>query len=91
VTNKKLYHLNKVEMIKTNNFPVSSVGSIEQCQLMPNGSSFFFLLFIYSYVYTLFESFLPSALLPPPSYPPLSLLPGRTCSALISNFIEEKT
>jgi hypothetical protein len=43
------------------------------------------LLFIYSHVHTLFGSFLPPAPLSTPS------LPGGTCSALISNFVEEKT
>jgi hypothetical protein len=47
-------------------------------------------LFIYSHVHTSFGSFLPPAP-PPPSLLLLSLLPGRTCSALISNFVEEKT
>jgi hypothetical protein len=47
-------------------------------------------LFIYSHVYTLFGSFLPPAthshsFLLSPS------LPGRSCSALITNFVEEKT
>jgi hypothetical protein len=53
-------------------------------------------LFVYSYVHTLFEPFLPPSLLPSP--PPLlflslpiPLLPGRTSSTLLSNFIEEKT
>jgi hypothetical protein len=49
-----------------------------------------FFLFIYSHMHILFGSFLPSA------SPSLSLLlhsslPGRTCSALVSNFVEEKT
>jgi hypothetical protein len=50
---------------------------------------FFFVvvyLFIYSYVYTLFG---PS--LPPVPHPLLLSLPGKTCSALFSNFVEEKT
>jgi hypothetical protein len=49
----------------------------------------FFLLFIYSYVHTLghFSPLppIPSLSLPPPS------IPGRTCSALFSNFVDEKT
>jgi hypothetical protein len=49
-------------------------------------------LFIYSYVHTLFRPFLPHT---PPStpsfFPPPPSLPGRTCSALFSNFVEEKT
>jgi hypothetical protein len=45
-----------------------------------------FFLFIYSHVHTLFGPFL---LTVPPSHP--SLLPGRNCSALFSNFVEEKT
>jgi hypothetical protein len=50
----------------------------------------FFSLFIYSNVHTLFEPFLP--LVPPASFFPLiPLLPGRTCPALFSNFVEEKT
>jgi hypothetical protein len=40
-----------------------------------------FFKFIYSHVHTLFGPSLP----PPPS------LSGRTCSALFSNFVEEKT
>jgi hypothetical protein len=44
----------------------------------------FYCLFIYSHVHTLFGPTLPSAT-PPPS------LPDRTCSALFSNFVEEKT
>jgi hypothetical protein len=47
-------------------------------------------LFIYSSMHTLFGPSLPTV----PcffhlSYPPL--LPGRTCSALFSNFVKEKT
>jgi hypothetical protein len=45
---------------------------------------FFFFLFIYLHVHTLFGPFLP--LLP---HPPPTLL--TSCSALISNFVEEKT
>jgi hypothetical protein len=49
-----------------------------------------FLLFIYSNVYSLLGPFLPHG--PVPFLYPLSLsLPGRTCSALFSNFFEEKT
>jgi hypothetical protein len=51
---------------------------------------FLFFLFIYSYVHTLFGPFLPLThhplLLPSPT-----LLPDRTCSALSSSFVEEKT
>jgi hypothetical protein len=47
-------------------------------------------LFVYSYVHTLFGPFFPST--PAPSlYPPLPSLPDRICSALVSNFVEEKT
>jgi hypothetical protein len=45
----------------------------------------FFILFIYSHVHILFGSFLPLPLTP--SLFPPSPLPGRTCSALISNFV----
>jgi hypothetical protein len=48
------------------------------------------LLFIYAHVHTLFGSFLPPALSPTLS-PLLPSLPGRACSTLISNFVEEKT
>jgi hypothetical protein len=48
--------------------------------------------FIDSHVHTLFGSFLPTSPLPRPTLSPLpTLLPGRTCSALINNFVEEKT
>jgi hypothetical protein len=47
-------------------------------------------LFIYSHVHKLFGPFLPPAPHPLP-LPVTPLLPGRTCSALISNFVEEKT
>jgi hypothetical protein len=49
----------------------------------------FFKLFIYSHVHTLghFSPLMP--LLPSPPFPPS--VPGSTCSALISNFVEEKT
>jgi hypothetical protein len=47
-----------------------------------------FFLFIYSHVHTLFGPFLPPA---PSLCPHPASLPGRTCSALISNFVEEKT
>jgi hypothetical protein len=50
----------------------------------------FFSLFIYSYVHTLFGPFLPPDICPLP-LAPLPSLPGRTCSALFSNFVEEKT
>jgi hypothetical protein len=43
---------------------------------------------IYSHVHTYFGSFLPAASLPHPLPIPTSL-PGRTCSALTSNFVEE--
>jgi hypothetical protein len=48
------------------------------------------LLFIYSHVHTLFGSFFP---LPPSSTlsPLPSSLPGRTCPAFITSFVEEKT
>jgi hypothetical protein len=46
-------------------------------------------LYIYSYVYTLFGPSLPLAS-HSTAPPPIPLLPGRTCSALFSNFVEEK-
>jgi hypothetical protein len=52
-------------------------------------NSFAHYLFIYSYVHALFEPSLPSTphlLL----LPITALLPGRPCSALFSNFVEEK-
>jgi hypothetical protein len=50
----------------------------------------FFFLFTYSHIHTLFGSFLPPAPTPTlPSQPPS--LPGRTCYALFSNFVEDKT
>jgi hypothetical protein len=51
-------------------------------------------LFIYSYVHALFGQFLFPAPTPSftPSLSPSTLsLPGRTCFALFSNFVEEKT
>jgi hypothetical protein len=49
----------------------------------------FFNSFIYSHVRTLFGSlFSPALNIQPLPYSPS--LPGRTCSALISNFVEEK-
>jgi hypothetical protein len=50
---------------------------------------FFYFFFIYSHVHTLghFSPLMP--LLPSPPFPPS--VPGSTCSALISNFVEEKT
>jgi hypothetical protein len=47
-------------------------------------------LLIYSYVYTLFGPSPPLPHIPSLSPQPPSL-PGRTCSALFSNFVEEKT
>jgi hypothetical protein len=46
-------------------------------------------IFVYSYVHTKFGSFLPPTphLLP---LPPTLLLPERNCSAIISNFVEER-
>jgi hypothetical protein len=53
---------------------------------------YFLFLFIYSHVHTLFESFLPPTPYPfPLPHTPPPLLPGRICSALISNFVKEKT
>jgi hypothetical protein len=49
----------------------------------------FFYLFIYSYVHTLFGPFLPLAPRALPLSPPTPLLPGKTCSALFSNFLGE--
>jgi hypothetical protein len=56
---------------------------------------FFFLFFFYSYVHTMFGSFLPPSphplpYLPCPSLSPHHLLPGRNYFALISNFVEER-
>jgi hypothetical protein len=51
-------------------------------------------LFIYSYVHTLFGPFHPTAPYTLPSLLPLlppPCLPGGTCSALFSNFVEKKT
>jgi hypothetical protein len=49
----------------------------------------FFLLFSYSQVHTLFGSFLP--LSPSPNLSPLPhSVPGRSCSAFITSFVEEK-
>jgi hypothetical protein len=50
--------------------------------------SLFFIIHLFTCAYIV--SFLPPASLPPPS-PFSPLPPGRTCSALISNFVEEKT
>jgi hypothetical protein len=52
---------------------------------LPFLKKFFLSLFIYSYVHTLFAIFplCPLPLLSTPSHP------GRTCSALFSNFAEE--
>jgi hypothetical protein len=47
----------------------------------------FIYLFIYLYVHTLFGPSLLPASRPLPLAPPS--LPGRTCSALLSNFVEE--
>jgi hypothetical protein len=47
-----------------------------------------FLLFIYSDVHTLFGPFLPPASCPL-LFPSTPSLPGRTCSALLSNFVED--
>jgi hypothetical protein len=51
-------------------------------------SIFFFHLFTCAYIVWVISS---PCSLPPPSSPDFPLLPGRTCSALISNFVEEKT
>jgi hypothetical protein len=51
---------------------------------------FFLLLFIYSYVHTLFGPFLFLSSASSLSNP-TPLLPGRTYSALFSNFVEKKT
>jgi hypothetical protein len=48
---------------------------------------FWLFLFIYSHVHTLFGSFLHPAPLP---HPLPHLLPGKSYSALITNFVEEK-
>jgi hypothetical protein len=51
----------------------------------------FFCLFVYSFihVHTLFGSFLPPASLPH-LFPLPSSVPGRSCSAFITSFVEEK-
>jgi hypothetical protein len=50
-----------------------------------------FCFFIYSYVNTMLGSFLPlPSLLSLPTSRPTPSLPGRNCSALISNFVEER-
>jgi hypothetical protein len=43
------------------------------------------------HMHTLFGSFLSSVPPPRPPCPSLLSLPGRTCSVLICNFVEEKT
>jgi hypothetical protein len=56
------------------------------------GFYFILFLFIYSYVHTQTMVWVISPPAHTPSLsPPHPLLPGRTCSALISNFVEEKT
>jgi hypothetical protein len=64
--------------------------SISENLLLAYSKAIDFLKFIYSHVHTLFASFLPPASSPIHSPLPYSLL-GRTCSALISDFAEEKT
>jgi hypothetical protein len=49
----------------------------------------FFVIILYSHVHTLFGSFLPHAPLLS-LYPLPTLVPGRSCSAFITNFVEEK-
>jgi hypothetical protein len=67
-------------------------GPVEQrscvCVLLHGRSSGF--LFTYSYVHTLFGPFLPPAHCTLP-ISPNPLASGQTCSALFSNFVEEKT
>jgi hypothetical protein len=64
-------------------FPTPSPTFVVFCVL-------FIYLFIYSYVHTWFGPFFPLPP-PPPSPPTPTLFPGRTYSALFSNFVEEKT
>jgi hypothetical protein len=63
----------------------------DKCKFPVLGKMFLFLnfLFIYSHVHTVFGSFLSPA--PHPLLLSPASLPGKTCSALISNFVEEKT
>jgi hypothetical protein len=60
-------------------------------KLMIGLFKFFNFLFIYSHVHTLFGPFLLPTPYPLHLLPWKLLLPGRACSALISNFVEEKT
>jgi hypothetical protein len=81
----------------------SGVGSFSKAftiKLMENMSSKYFLniyffkkLFYYSFIHMcihFFGSFIPSAPLPH-LLPASPLVPGRSCSAFITNFVEEKT
>jgi hypothetical protein len=51
---------------------------------------FFFIIHLFTCVYIVWV-ISPTCPSPPPSPPLLPSLPGRTCSALVSNFVEEKT
>jgi hypothetical protein len=63
-------------------------------EVLPQQKLRFFFYFFYSYVHTIFGSFLPPS--PPPFPPTPSLspttpsLPGRNYFALISNFVVER-
>jgi hypothetical protein len=74
---------------------LEGIASMFDCFLISGrvitaATPFLVYLFIYSYIHTLFG---PSILYPPTSslFPPPPSLPGRTFSALFSNFVEEET
>jgi hypothetical protein len=64
----------------------------DPCKPSPVSSFLFknFFLFIYSHVHTLFGSFLHPVPLPY-HFPLPHSVPGRSCFALITDFVEEKT
>jgi hypothetical protein len=86
----------QVELLQGLVIKVSSVSNLDFFFFETIAAFYFFFLcilffyFFYSYVHTMFGSFLPPSLHLLPLSPLLPSLPGRNYFALVSDFVEER-